>query len=137
MGKFVTKTGKDGKFYFSLKADNGQVILSSEGYNSTSGRETGIQSVKTNAPIDARYAKLTSSNGKPYFTLKAANGEVIGKSEMYESNSGMENGIASVKANAPTAGIVAEWLPVKNQAPSIRPYRALKNYVLVMDFMIN
>jgi uncharacterized protein YegP (UPF0339 family) len=38
--------------------------------------------------------------------LKAGNGQVIGKSEMYNSASAMENGIDSVKTNAPTAKIV-------------------------------
>ncbi len=108
MGKFVRKTGKDNQYYFSLKADNSQIILSSEGYTTTAARENGIESVKKNAPDDARYARLTSSNGKHYFTLKASNGQVIGKSEMYEASSGMENGIASVKSNAPSASIVDE-----------------------------
>jgi uncharacterized protein YegP (UPF0339 family) len=108
MGKFATKTGKDGQFYFNLKADNGQVILSSEGYSSASSRDNGIESVRTNAVNDARYERITSSNGKPYFNLKASNGQVIGKSELYESVASRDNGIESVKKNAPTASVVAE-----------------------------
>ena len=45
-GKFEIKTGKSGKFSFSLKASNGQVILSSESYDSRKGAEGGIASVK-------------------------------------------------------------------------------------------
>jgi uncharacterized protein YegP (UPF0339 family) len=37
--------------------------------------------------------------------LKAGNNQVIGSSEMYSSTSAMENGIASVKKNAPIAEI--------------------------------
>lgn len=37
--------------------------------------------------------------------LKAGNYEVIGKSEMYESDAACDNGIASVKANAPAAEV--------------------------------
>ncbi len=37
----------------------------------------------------------------PYFVLKAGNGEIIGKSEIYSSKSACKNGIASVKKNAP------------------------------------
>jgi len=48
---------------------------------------------------------LESKNGKPFFNLKASNGKVIGSSEMYESLSSMENGIASVIKNAPFAEI--------------------------------
>jgi uncharacterized protein YegP (UPF0339 family) len=42
---------------------------------------------------------------EPYFVLKAANGQIIGSSEMYSSASAIENGIASVKANWPGATI--------------------------------
>lgn len=41
---------KNGEYQFNLKAGNGQVILSSEGYEGESGRENGIESVKKNAP---------------------------------------------------------------------------------------
>ncbi|UKJ08527.1 YegP family protein [Solitalea lacus] len=108
MGKFVTKKGKDGQFYFNLKADNGQVILSSEGYTTTNARDNGIESVRTNASNDGRFERSTSSNGKPYFTLKASNGQVIGKSELYESEAGRDNGIESVKKNAPAATVIEE-----------------------------
>lgn len=108
MGKFVTKTGKDGQYYFNLVATNGQVILSSEGYTTTAARQNGIDSVKKNGGDASRFEKLTSSNGKPYFTLKAGNGQVIGKSQMYESEAGRDNGIASVISNAPDASVVEE-----------------------------
>lgn len=103
MGKFIIKVGNDGQYRFNLKADNGQVILSSEGYSNLSGCENGIESVKTNAPNDSRYERLTSKNGKPYFNLKAANGQIIGNSEHYETEAGRDNGIESVKKNAPSA----------------------------------
>lgn len=108
MAKFVKKTAKNGEFYFSLKAGNGEIILSSEMYSSKSSRDNGIESVKENAPKDERYDKNTSASGKYYFNLKAGNGQVIGNSEMYESTSGRDNGIESVKKNAPGASIVEE-----------------------------
>lgn len=105
MGKFITKTAKNGEFYFILKAGNGEPILSSEMYTTRSARDNGIESVKKNAPLDERYEKKTSSNGKYYFVLKAANHQIIGNSEMYESVSGRDNGIESVKRNAPNATV--------------------------------
>lgn len=102
-GKFELKTAKNGKFHFNLKAGNGQIILSSEMYDSKSSAENGIASVQKNAGDDARYERKMSGKGEPYFTLKASNGQVIGKSEMYSSASAMENGITSVKTNAPGA----------------------------------
>lgn len=105
MGKFVITTRKNGEFQFNLKAKNGQTILASEGYTTLAVCENGIESVQKNAPDDGRYDRKTSANGKAYFNLKAGNGQVIGTSEMYESEAGRENGIESVKANAPDAAV--------------------------------
>lgn len=104
-GKFELKQSDSGKFHFNLKAGNGQIILSSEMYESRAAAENGIASVQKNASDDNRYERKTSSNGKPFFTLTATNGQIIGKSEMYESESARDNGIESVKTNAPTASI--------------------------------
>lgn len=105
-GKFELKKSSNDKYYFNLKAGNGEVILSSEMYETKSSAENGIESVKKNAPLDERYEKKTSSKGEPYFVLKAANGQTIGVSEMYSSTSARDNGIESVKKNAPDATIV-------------------------------
>jgi uncharacterized protein len=108
MGKFVIKKGKNGQYYFNLKAGNGEVILSSEGYTAKPGCKKGIASVQINAATDSRFQKLTAKNGKPYFTLTARNAQVIGKSEMYDSEKSRDAGIASVKKNAPGATITEE-----------------------------
>ncbi len=102
-GKFELYKDKAGEFRFRLKAGNGENILASEGYNDKSGAENGIASVRKNAPDDARYERKEGANGKHHFNLKAANHQVIGSSQMYESASGMEGGIESVKNNAPDA----------------------------------
>lgn len=105
-GKFELKTAKNGKFHFNLKATNGQIILSSEMYETRKAAEGGIASVKKNAGDDKRFERKISNKGEHYFTLKAANGEPIGKSEMYSSTRGRNNGIESVKKNAPDAVVV-------------------------------
>jgi uncharacterized protein YegP (UPF0339 family) len=107
MGKFVIKQTNSG-YRFNLKADNGQIILTSETYASKAGCLNGVDSVKSNARYDSNYDRRTSSNNKYYFNLKAGNGQVIGTSEMYETTSGRENGIDSVKSNAPGASLVEE-----------------------------
>jgi len=105
MGKFVITKRSNGEFQFNLKADNGQTILASEGYTTRAACDNGVESVRKNAPDDGRYDRLTSRNGKYYFNLKAGNGQIIGTSEMYESGSGRDNGIESVKKNAPAAAV--------------------------------
>lgn len=105
-GKFEIFKDKAGEFRFRLKAGNGEIILASEGYRQKGSAENGVASVKENAPIDERYERKDSSSGKPMFNLKASNGQVIGTSELYASNAARENGIESVKKNAPGASVV-------------------------------
>ena len=102
-GTYELKKTAAGKYHFVLKASNGEVILSSETYDAKPSAENGIASVRTNASDDARFVRKTSKKGDPYFVLTATNGQLIGQSEMYTAPSGMENGIASVKKNGPTA----------------------------------
>lgn len=105
MGKFVITTRKNDEFQFVLKAGNGEVILSSEGYSTKAACENGIDSVKKNSVDENRYEKKESTNGKFYFNLKAGNGQIIGSSQMYESESSRDNGIKSVTNNAPDASV--------------------------------
>lgn len=105
MGKFVISKRKNDDFQFNLKAGNGEIILASQGYSSKAACENGIESVKKNSQNIDRFEKKTSTNGKYFFNLTATNGQVIGTSEMYESTSGRDNGIASVQKNAPDAEV--------------------------------
>ncbi|MEP7213782.1 MAG: YegP family protein [Acidobacteriota bacterium] len=107
-GKFVVKTGKSGKVHFNLKASNGQIVLTSEKYETRASAIKGIESVKKNAANDARFERKKGKDGSPYFVLKASNGEPLGRSEMYKSASSMENGIASVGKNAADSTTVDE-----------------------------
>jgi uncharacterized protein YegP (UPF0339 family) len=103
--KFELKKAKDGQFMFNLKAANGQVILTSELYKQKSSAENGIESVRKNANREGAFEAKANAKGEPYFILKATNGQEIGRSEYYSGNSAMENGIASVKTNAPDAKV--------------------------------
>ena len=49
-GKFVITKDKRGEFRFVLKAGNGEVIASSEGYKTKASANNGIESVRKNAP---------------------------------------------------------------------------------------
>lgn len=101
--KFELRKSADNQFFFTLRAGNGEPILSSETYVTKSSAENGITAVKTNAPDDTRYERKIVVNNQPYFVLKAVNEEPIGRSETYSSTSAMEIGIAAVKSTAPSA----------------------------------
>ena len=120
MGKFVIKPAKSGGFVFNLKAGNGEVIATSEVYNSLEACKNGIESVKTNAPIAAledqtvegfateknpKFEMYTDKAGEFRFRLKAKNGQIIATGEGYKAKSGCKNGIESIRKNAPEATI--------------------------------
>lgn len=108
MGKFVITTRSNGEFQFNLKAGNGQVILTSEGYTAKASCLNGVESVRKNSAEDSRFERKESSNGKWYFNLKSTNGQIVGSSQMYESEASRDNGIESVKSNAPEATVEDE-----------------------------
>lgn len=102
-GKFELYTDKAGEYRFRLKAGNGQIILASEGYKAKASCQQGIESVKTNAPIDDRFEKFDTKDGKFRFNLRAANHQVIGVSQSYTTKSARDAGIKSVQTNAKDA----------------------------------
>lgn len=104
-GKYEIYKDSGGEFRFRLKAGNGENILASEGYVQKASAINGIESVRTNSPNDARYQRNVAQNGKYYFNLTAANGEIIGTSQMYESTAGRDKGIESVKENGPASPV--------------------------------
>lgn len=100
----VFKSSVNSQYYYRLRAANGEIILSSEGYTTKQSCFVGIDSVKTNAPFDIRYDRKDAANNYS-FNLKAANGEIIGRSESYTSSAARENGISAVKKDAPGAPV--------------------------------
>jgi uncharacterized protein len=105
MGKFVITKRKNGEFQFNLKANNGETILTSEGYKSKTSCKNGIESVRKNSQVENRFECKTSTNKKHFFNLKATNGQVVGTSEMYESEVARKKGTQSVQKNAATAKV--------------------------------
>lgn len=102
-GKFEVYKDKAGQFRFRLKAANGQNILSSEGYSSKASCMNGVESVKKNSQIPDRFVKKTTTSGKFRFNLTASNGQTVGTSQSYASESGCNNGMKSVANCAPGA----------------------------------
>lgn len=64
------------QFYFHLQAANYEIILASQAYTAKSSAQNGIDSVKTNAAMMSRFVNKEAVDGKPYFVLKAGNGQV-------------------------------------------------------------
>lgn len=122
MGKFVIKETASG-IKFDLKANNGEVIATSEVYSSMEACKKGIESVQKNAPAAAvenqtvegyavekhpKFEVYHDKAGEFRFRLKATNGQIIAIGEGYKAIAGCMNGVESVKKNAPEAEIVKE-----------------------------
>jgi len=103
MSKFTITKGKDEQYYFNLKAGNGEIILTGEGYTQKPSCLNGISSVQKNSQDADRFEKKESANGQFFFVLKASNGQVIGKSQMYKTAQGRDNGIEAVQRAAADA----------------------------------
>lgn len=106
MAFFELKKSDSGEFHFNYVGEGEKTILRSEQYGSKASAQNGIESVRNNAGNDARYELKTSTSGKAYFNLKAANGQIIGTSMMYADEAGREAAIAQLKTGAAQAGVV-------------------------------
>ena len=122
MGKFVIRNVASG-IKFDLKATNGQVIASSEIYESKAACLKGVESVRNCAPganvedqtteifaveQHPKFEMYQDKAGQYRFRLKARNGQIIATSEGYVTKVNCENGIQSVKKNAEEAEVIEE-----------------------------
>jgi len=104
-GIFEVYADAKGEQRFRLKAPNGETILASEGYTTKEACMNGINSVKENSALDERFESYEDAAGKHRFRLKAANHQIIGVGEAYESEASLKSGIESVKKWASAAKI--------------------------------
>ncbi|EHK89772.1 YegP family protein [Aggregatibacter actinomycetemcomitans] len=104
-GYYELKLAKDGQFMFNLMATNGQIILTSELYKSKASAQNGIASVQKNGVDEKNFEFRTIKNDQPYFVLKAANHQEIGRSQYYSSQAAAQKGVDSVMNNASSEDI--------------------------------
>ena len=105
-GKFELYKDKADKYRFRLKAGNGEIIGTSQGYSSKDAALKGIKSVGTNSVEEGQFSFKQGDDGKTYFNLKAKNQQVILTSQGYSSESAAKSGMKSVMKNAPEAQII-------------------------------
>lgn len=94
------KNQKTKKYYFRLKASNGIIILTSQGYKSKQSAMKGIKAVVDACKDGVNFYRKVAKDGSHYFVLKSTNGKIIGKSTTYKSRGGRELAIKSVSRNA-------------------------------------
>ena len=88
----------DNKEYtFLLKAANGNTLLRSIPFNSKESMLLAIEKLHSSNPSFPIFERKTSHTGKFHIYLKDENNTLIGKSEPYSSEAGMENGLKNIK----------------------------------------
>ena len=121
MGKFVVRQVASG-IKFDLKATNGQVIATSEVYESKEACLNGVESVRKNAVTtnvedqtagaevltNPKFEVYEDKGGEFRFRLKARNGQIVAVSEGYTTHRACMDGVESVRKNAPEAPVEEE-----------------------------
>lgn len=105
-GTFEIEKSTDNQYFFRLRSSSSAILLTSETYREKSSAKVGIASVKVNSPLDSRYERSISVDKRYYFTLKAANGEKLGRSLLYATDADRDTAIEATKKDAPEAPTV-------------------------------
>ena len=92
-----------GQYWYHLRADNGEIVQSGEGYTSKASCENGIQRVKANCQPQ-RFESFFNA-GQYGFNHVAANGEIIGRSEKCPTTQARDHGLQVVLREAPEARV--------------------------------
>lgn len=94
--RFDVFRGEDGRFYFNLHAGNGEIVLSSQGYETEAAALNGTFSVTENGLAPDAYELSESADGGAYFNVVAGNGQVIATSEVYSTMSNARRAVDGV-----------------------------------------
>ena len=104
--RFHVFPGKDGRYYFSLYAQNGEIVLQSQGYSSEAAAMNGTFSVAENGVKSASWSLQNATGGGWYLNLVAANGQVIATSEVYTAKETAQQSQAAIMALIPTVSLL-------------------------------
>ena len=97
---------EDGSFVAHVYASNGHAILHSEKYSSEAAAWNGAFAMQDAAKLATGFTVGTTSTNQFYFTLRAANGEAVGNSELYSTRAGALAAIESVKATLANVDLI-------------------------------
>ena len=116
---YVKFTHSNGQHYFAWYAADNKVLLRSEGYPTTAGRDSGMASVTKNRDLEERYSVMEKLSH--YFTiLKAGNHQEIARSCAYDSEAAALALFPSARAEAARLKAEAEAARIKAEAEAAR-----------------
>lgn len=83
-------------YSFILKAESGHALLNSVAYSNKKMAEEAVSSLQALKRNRNTFERRTNHNGKFLFSISNNSGELIGSSQLYQSEAGMENGIKNL-----------------------------------------
>ncbi|MGB5499619.1 MAG: YegP family protein [Maribacter sp.] len=86
-----------GKFSFDLKTQGGHTLLKSVEFTDKLEAQNIVKSLNPIRENSIRFERKTNHEGMFLFNLKNSGGKLIGHSQLYNSEAGMENGIKNLK----------------------------------------
>lgn len=100
----LKQSDKNKEFYFTLRLDDGNAVVTSEGYKQKASAKKGIESVKKNGAAGKIELK-EGSTGKPFFVVKATNGQIVGKSRQFATVEERDAAVEAIKSGVSEAGV--------------------------------
>ena len=88
---------KNHKYKLNVKTEGGQVLLTSKAIKARDKLEKIATLLKSSEQTALIFERKTNHQGKFLFSVKDSNGQLLGMSESYTSEAGMENGIKNLK----------------------------------------
>jgi uncharacterized protein YegP (UPF0339 family) len=104
--KFEVYKGNNDEHYFRLIDSKNRVLISGEGYKQKENMLNGIESIKKNLPLSTGAEKKESTNGKHYFNVKSANGQIVGTSALFESKAQRDKLIIEIEKELPEVLVI-------------------------------
>ena len=81
-------------------------LRASEGYSAKVNALKAVESLRRNAPIDARYDFKVNSRGRHFFTLRARNGNILAVSRNHVDEDDLHADVAKIRAEIEDAQVV-------------------------------
>ncbi len=93
----LIKKDNENEYRFKLKAQNGKVLLTSISFSNKKEASNTIEYLKSSPSKELSFERKTNFEGKFLYNLKNEHGSLIGHSQLYSSEAGLENGISNLK----------------------------------------
>lgn len=100
----LKQSDKNQEYYFTLRLDDGNAIVTSQGYKAKSSAKNGIESVKKNGAA-GRIELKEGSSGKPFFNIIATNGQIVGTGRQFATVEERDAAVEAIKSSVADATV--------------------------------